>query len=95
MRADLSNKNVGGGIYIIDHDCGAAETQTVDLPAGAPDGGYAIACMGATNANGLIVESCSAPADGVITVTLSGVAGANDDLTVIYYGSKSSSSSDN
>ena len=94
MRADLSNKNVGGGIYIIDHACGGSDSQTVDLPAGAPDGGYAIACMGATNTNGIIVESCSAPANGVITVTLSGAAAASDDLTVIYYGSKSSASAD-
>lgn len=94
MRADLSNKNVGGGIYIIDHACGGSASQTVDLPASAPDGGYAVACMGATNTNGIIVESCSAPADGVITVTLSGAAAASDDLTVIYYGSKSSNSAD-
>ena len=94
MRADLSNKNVGGGIYIIDHACGGAAAQTVDLPASAPDGGYAIACMGATNTNGVIVESCSAPANGEITVTLSGAAAASDDLTVIYYGSKSSASAD-
>ena len=94
MRADLSNKNVGGGIYIIDHACGGADAQTVDLPASAPDGGYAIACMGATNSNGVNVENCSAPADGVITVTLSGAAAASDDLTVVYYGSKSSNSAD-
>ena len=93
MRANVLEKNIGGGIYTIDHDCGASASQTVDIPSGAPENGYAIAQMGATNANSRYVLDCDV-SGAVITVTLNGAAGANDDLTVMYFGDVGAKSSD-
>jgi hypothetical protein len=93
MRSDILEQNIGGGLYSIDHNCGASASQTVDIPSGAPQDGYAIACMGKTNANSRYVVDCDVSA-GVVTVTLSGAAGANDDLTVLYFGGVGSTSTD-
>ena len=93
MRANILEQNIGGGLFSIDHNCGASATQTVDIPSSAPQGGYAIAQMGATNANSRYVLDCDV-SGAVITVTLSGAAGANDDLTVLYFGGVGSTSSD-
>ena len=93
MRSNVLEKNIGGGMYVINHDCGASASQTVDLPSDAPEGGYAIACMGATNANSVTVQDCDV-SGSVATVTLSGAAAANDNLTVLYFGDAGSKSSD-
>jgi hypothetical protein len=93
MRANVLEKNIGGGIYTIDHNCGASASQTVDIPSDAPANGYAIACLGNTNTNGTYVESCSV-SGSVITVTLGAAAAANDDLTVMYFGDVGAKSAD-
>jgi hypothetical protein len=93
MRANVLEQNIGGGIYTIDHNCAASASQTVDIPSSAPQNGYAIACMGATNASSRTVQDCDV-SGSVITVTLSGAAGANDDLTVLYFGGVGSKSTD-
>ena len=93
MRANVLEKNIGGGMYVIDHNCGASASQTVDIPSDAPQGGYAIACMGATNTGSRTVQDCDV-SGSVITVTLSGAATANDDLTVLYFGDAGSTSTD-
>lgn len=93
MRSDILEQNIGGGIYTIDHNCGASASQTVDIPAGAPGDGYAIACMGKTNANSRYVLDCDV-SGSEITVTLNGAAADDDDLTVVYFGGVGSTSSD-
>ena len=93
MRANVLEKNIGGGIYTIDHNCGASASQTVNIPSDAPADGYAIACLGNTNSNGTYVESCSV-SGSVITVTLGAAAADDDDLTVLYFGGIGSTSAD-
>jgi hypothetical protein len=49
--------------------------------------------MGATNTNSRTVQDCDV-SGAVATVTLSGAAAANDNLTVLYFGDAGSKSSD-